>query len=33
MFNNKSFTALFLIEWMQSNGVFGIIFDPRQAHL
>jgi hypothetical protein len=29
MFNNKSFTALFLIEWMQTNGVFGIIFDPR----
>jgi ubiquitin carboxyl-terminal hydrolase 34 len=29
MFNNKSFTPLFLIEWMQTNGVFGIIFDPR----
>jgi len=33
MFNNKSFTAPFLIEWMQANGVFNIIFDPRQTHL
>ncbi len=33
MFNNKSFTATFLIEWMQINGVFNIIFDSRQTHL
>jgi hypothetical protein len=33
MFNNKSFTAQFLIDWILSNGVFTILFDPRQTHL
>ena len=30
---NKNFTSLFLIEWMQSNGVFSILFDTKKTHL
>lgn len=33
MFANKSFTSLQLIEWMQANGVFSILFDPKKTHL
>jgi len=31
--NNKAFTAHFLITWMQENGVFNILFDPKRTHL
>lgn len=31
--SNKSFTSQFLIEWMQSNDVFGILFDTKRTHL
>ena len=33
MFNSKSFTAAFLIEWMETNGVFTVIFDSKKTHL
>lgn len=33
VFMNKSFTSQFLIEWMMSNGVFSILFDPKKTHL
>ena len=33
MFNNKSFTAAFLIEWIEKNGVYSILFDTKKTHL
>lgn len=33
MFNSKTFTAKFLVEWMEDNGVFAQVFDPRKTHL
>jgi hypothetical protein len=33
MFSNKSFTGVFLIEWMQNNEVFSIIFSHKTTHL
>lgn len=30
---NKNFTSQFLVEWMQSNGVFSILFDTKKTHL
>ena len=30
---NKNFTSQFLIEWMQNNGVFQILFDTKRTHL
>lgn len=33
MFSNKNFTSAFLIEWMQNNGVFQILFDTKKTHL
>jgi ubiquitin carboxyl-terminal hydrolase 34 len=33
MFNSKTFTAKFLIEWMEQNGVYSQIFDTRKTHI
>lgn len=33
MFSNKNFTSQFLIEWMENNGVFSILFDQKKTHL
>ena len=33
MFNSKTFTAKFLVEWMEDNSVFAQVFDPRKTHL
>ena len=33
MFSSKSFTPEFLIEWMENNGVFQILFDTKKTHL
>ncbi len=33
MFNSKAFTAKFLIEWMDQNGVYSQIFDTRKTHI
>lgn len=33
MFNSKTFTAQFLIEWIQSNGVYTQIFDTKKTHI
>ena len=32
-FSKQSFTSAFLIDWMKNNGVFSILFDPKQTHL
>ena len=29
----KSFSNQFLIEWMQTNEVFNILFDTKKTHL
>lgn len=31
--SNKTFTPQFLIEWMDQNGVFQQLFDPKKTHL
>lgn len=33
MLSNKSFSSQYLIEWMQNNEVFTILFDPKKTHL
>ena len=33
MYGNKSFTAAFLIDWMEENNVFDILFDAKKTHL
>lgn len=30
---NKTFTPMFLIQWMDENGVFSQLFDPKKTHL
>lgn len=34
MFNtNKNLSPIFLISWMEENGVFSILFDTKKTHL
>jgi ubiquitin carboxyl-terminal hydrolase 34 len=33
MFSSKNFTSTFLVQWMQDNGVFTILFDTKKTHL
>lgn len=33
MYSQKSFTAQYLIQWIVDNGVFLLLFDPKQTHL
>lgn len=33
MFAYKSFTGVQLIDWMDSNGVFALLFDSKRTHL
>lgn len=33
MFNSKTFTAKFLIEWIETNGVYAQIFDTKKTHI
>jgi hypothetical protein len=33
MFSFKSLTSEFLINWMEANGVFSILFDSKKTHM
>ncbi len=33
MFNSRTFTAKSLIEWMETNGVFSLLFDAKKTHM
>lgn len=33
MYSFKSFSPAYLIEWISTNGVYPLLFDPKQTHL